>query len=75
MIKQILLCCAAVVLMLIPYAFGDEWDRLIFGEGNVAHCTQNTGYWKSEKEKKKFIRIYVFWHLLLVGIIVGTLYG
>lgn len=73
--KLILLCCSAMALMLIPYIFGDEWDRLIFGEGNVAHMKQNTGYWKSEKEKTEFIIIYALWHLLLVGIIVGTICG
>ena len=72
--KLMLICCA-VIMTLIPYVYGDEWDRLIFGEGNVAHCTQNTGYWKNEKEKKKIIIIYALWHLLVVSIIVGTICG
>lgn len=73
--KILLLCCSAVMLMLIPYIYGDEWDMWSFGEGSVANWKQNTGYWKSEKEKTEFIIIYAVWHLLLVGIIVGTICG
>ena len=73
----ILIFVFAFLLMIIPYEYADEFDRLSFGEDSVAHMKQNTGYWKSESEKKKAIIVnYLWWFILIMGtFMVVKLYG